>query len=127
MTGNEYKNKAMVTANHEASIFLKDVLDGCDGTGTDFGKALNAALGLSGEVGEFNDMLKKNIFHGKKLDVEHLKKELGDICWYVALACDAFGWDMDEIMQMNIDKLTSRYHGGTFNKDYANNKAAGDV
>lgn len=125
MTGKEYKEQAMVTANHEATSFLKDMLG--NGGGADIGKAFNAALGLSGEVGEFNDMLKKCVFHGKKMDEEHLKKELGDICWYIALACDAFGWDMDEIMQMNIDKLTARYHGGTFDKDYANNKAAGDV
>lgn len=49
------------------------------------GTILNAYRGLSGEVGEFNDMIKKWIFHEKDLDEEHLKKECGDIMWYIAM------------------------------------------
>ncbi len=43
------------------------------------GAVLNACLDLSGGVGEFNDMIKKWIFHEKDLDETHLKKEMGDI------------------------------------------------
>lgn len=127
MTGSEYKQKAMVTANPNAERFLTDRIEECAMKGMDLGKGLNAALGLTGEAGEFSDMLKKWIFHGKELDMEHLKKELGDVCWYIALACEAFGWDLDEILQMNIDKLYARYHGGGFNTTNANNKSEGDV
>lgn len=127
MTGKEYKQKAMVTANPDATKFLLAKIEECAKVGIDLGKGLNAALGLTGEAGEFNDMCKKWIFHDRELDTEHLKKELGDVCWYIALACDAFGWDLDEILQKNIDKLSARYHDGGFNTQDANNHAEGDV
>lgn len=92
----------------------------------DVGGILNGCLGLSGEVGEFNDLVKKMIFHEKKVEQEHLKKELGDCCWYLAMICQSFGWDMDEIMQMNVDKLKARYPEG-FDVERANNKAKDDV
>lgn len=128
MNGNEYKQKAIATANMNASAFLRVKMDGeCHHKDIDLGLVFNAVLGLTGESGEFADAIKKWIFHDKKYDEEHLKKELGDICWYIALACEAFGWDLDEILQMNIDKLAARYHGGGFNTHDANNKAEGDV
>lgn len=92
----------------------------------DFGGILNACLGLSGEVGEFNDMIKKWIFHEKQLDIDHAKKEAGDICWYLAMLCESFGWSLDEIMQMNVDKLKARYPQG-FDIERANHRAEGDV
>lgn len=51
---------------------------------------INACLGLSGEVGEFNDMIKKWIFHEKEFDEEHAKKEMGDVMWYIAMMCHTF-------------------------------------
>lgn len=92
----------------------------------DYGGVISACLGLSGEVGEFNDLIKKFIFHEKEFDEEHLKKELGDICWYIALACDAFGWKLEDIMRMNIEKLSKRYPDG-FDVDRANHREEGDV
>ena len=88
----------------------------------ELGGVLNAALGLSGEVGELNDMLKKWIFHEKQLDAEHLKREISD----VALMCDSFEFSLDEIMQINIDKLKARYPEG-FDTYKANHRQAGDV
>lgn len=127
MTGKEYQKAAVKTANPDARDFLIKCIYKHEDEGRDLAKGLNAALGLAGEAGEFNDMLKKHVFHGKDLDMEHLKKELGDVCWYIALACEAFGWDLDEILQKNIDKLSARYHGGGFNTQDANNHAEGDV
>jgi len=92
----------------------------------DIGGLLNGCLGLSGEAGEFNDMIKKHIFHKKELDIEHLKKECGDILWYVAMICHSMNWNMDEIMQMNIDKLKARYPEG-FNIEQANNRSKEDI
>lgn len=92
----------------------------------ELGGVLNAALGLSGEVGELNDMLKKWIFHEKQLDSEHLKREISDVCWYLALMCDSFEFSLDEIMQINIDKLKARYPEG-FDTYRANHRQAGDV
>ena len=92
----------------------------------DIGGIFNACLGLSGEVGEFNDMIKKWVFHEKDLDMEHAKKEAGDILWYVAMLCESFGWNMGEIMRMNVDKLIARYPDG-FDVERANHRAVGDV
>lgn len=75
-------------------------------------RLLNAALGLCGEAGEFADTLKKAEFHGHMLDEAELYKELGDVLWYAALACDALGVSMGEVMTQNIEKLRRRYPEG---------------
>jgi NTP pyrophosphatase (non-canonical NTP hydrolase) len=75
-------------------------------------RLLNAALGLCGEAGEFADSLKKAEFHSHPLDVAELRKELGDVLWYAALACDALGLSMGEVMAENIEKLRRRYPEG---------------
>lgn len=99
---------------------------GEDAPRIELGGVINAALGLSGEVGELNDMLKKWIFHEKQLDAEHLKREISDVCWYLTLMCDSFEFNLDEIMQINIDKLKARYPQG-FDTYKANHRQAGDV
>ena len=85
-----------------------------------------ATMGLSGEVGELNDMIKKWFFHDSGMDITHAKKELGDIMWYVACMAESFGWSLDEIMEMNIDKLRKRYPDG-FDVERANRRESGDV
>lgn len=96
------------------------VYDAC----IDIGSVLAACLGLSGEVGEVNDLIKKFIFHEKSFDDIHLKKEIGDVMWYIALLCDSLHYNLDEIMQMNIDKLKSQYPDG-FDVTRANNRTDG--
>lgn len=73
---------------------------------------VNAALGLSGESGEFADLIKKMLHHGHGLDADKAEKELGDILWYVAEACDAMEINMSAIANRNIDKLRARYPEG---------------
>ena len=136
MNGNEYQKLAMRTNDGKATDrlndkiemieFFKDAKAGRPAEKYDLGGIFNAAFGLSGEVGEFNDMLKKWVFHEKELDVVHAKKELGDIMWYVAMMCHSFGWELDEILQMNVDKLKARYPQG-FDVERANHRAKGDV
>lgn len=139
MTGNEYQKLAMRTNDREATKRLLESMLTCDmkyllsqnlvfedEQHLDLGGIFNACLGLSGEVGEFNDMIKKWVFHEKELDMEHAKKEMGDVLWYVAMMCESFGWDVDEIMQMNVDKLKARYPEG-FDVERANHRAKGDV
>lgn len=70
--------------------------------------------------------MKKGIFHEKGIDLEHLKKELGDCTWYLAMICDACGFTLDDVMQTNIDKLKARYPKG-FDTYRANNRAEGDI
>jgi NTP pyrophosphatase (non-canonical NTP hydrolase) len=87
-------------------------------------RLLNAALGLCGEAGEFADALKKAEFHGHALDEAEMLKELGDVLWYVALACDALGADMGEVMAQNIEKLRRRYPDG-FSHERSKNREEG--
>lgn len=72
-------------------------------------KLLNGTLGLSGEAGEFADHVKKWKYQGHKLDTEHLTHELGDILWYIVEAATALDTTLDEIMELNIRKLETRY------------------
>lgn len=130
MTGNEYQKLASRTNDGQATdrlitkTFTADWYLGK--SKTDIGGVFNACLGLSGEVGELNDMVKKWVFHEKELDETHLKKELGDVMWYVAMMCKSMGWELDDVLQMNIEKLQARYPDG-FDVVKANNRQAGDV
>ena len=91
---------------------------------------LTAALGLTAESGEFTEIVKKIILQGKPYNegnVFHMKRELGDICWYIAQACMALDTTFDEIIEMNVDKLKKRYPGGEFNVHQSENRKEGDV
>ena len=93
-------------------------------------RLLTAAVGMSAESGEFTEIVKKMIFQGKPVNEEnlfHLKRELGDIMWYVAQACMALDTDFNEIIEMNVEKLKSRYPGGEFDVHYSENRKEGDV
>lgn len=126
MNGNEYQKLAMRTNDGKAT--LRVVIAIADRGNKDLGGILNACLGLSGEVGELNDLIKKSIFHEKEFDEGHAKKELSDCLWYVAMMCESFGWSMDDIMQINIDKLKARYpESEGFTVERANNRAKGDI
>ena len=91
---------------------------------------LNASLGLSGEVGEVNDIIKKYMYHGHKLDDDTKEKiilELGDVCWYVAL----MAWAIDktkfeDVLNKNIEKLEKRYHGEFSTEKSINRKEDSD-
>lgn len=71
-----------------------------------------SSLGLTGEAGEFADLVKKHIGHGHELDREKAAKELGDVLWYVARLAEMIGYDLDTIAGMNIEKLRKRYPDG---------------
>lgn len=112
MTINEYQQAAMRTAsgmNYE-----------------NHGMLMNAALGICGEGGEVADMVKKATFQGHDLDKEHLAKELGDVAWYIAVGAQAIGYDLETILQMNVDKLKARYPDG-FSADKSLHRKENDV
>ena len=91
---------------------------------------LTAALGLTAESGEFSEVVKKIILQGKPYNednVFHMKRELGDICWYIAQACMALDTTFYEIIEMNVDKLKKRYPGGEFNVHQSENRKEGDL
>lgn len=98
----EYGRLAIKTAS-------KETLDGWDATIT------CAALGLTGEAGEFADRVKKLLFHGHLLTQEEkdaLRKEVGDILWYCNLAAVGLDTTLEWIARDNIEKLRLRYPEG---------------
>ncbi len=72
-------------------------------------RLIHYSLGLATEAGELQDAVKKYIAYGKSLDVTNLKEEVGDLLWYIARICTLYGWDMKDVMEININKLKSRY------------------
>ena len=96
----------------------------------DIPRLLTAALGLTAEAGEFTEVVKKIILQGKPYNDEnkfHMKRELGDICWYLAQACMALDTTFDEVIEMNVDKLKARYPGGEFDVHHSENRKEGDL
>lgn len=96
----------------------------------DVPRLLTAALGMTAEAGEFTEVVKKIFLQGKSYNEEnafHLKRELGDICWYIAQACMALDTSFDEILQMNYEKLSARYPEGTFDVYRSENRKEGDL
>ena len=96
----------------------------------DVPRLLTAALGLTAEAGEFTEVVKKIILQGKPYNednVFHMKRELGDICWYLAQACMALDTTFDEVIEMNVDKHKARYPGGVFDVHKSENRVEGDL
>ncbi len=68
-----------------------------------------AALGLCGEAGEFADSLKKYLFQHGDYNEKHVVEELGDILWYLQLACNLLRVSLDDVAEINMAKLKERY------------------
>jgi len=97
---------------------------------TDVPRLITAALGMSAEAGEFTEVVKKILLQGKPYDLQnqfHLKRELGDICWYLAQACMALDTTFEEVLQMNYEKLSARYPEGEFDVYKSENRVEGDL
>lgn len=96
----------------------------------DVPRLLTAALGMSAEAGEFTEVVKKIILQGKPYTIDnqfHMKRELGDICWYIAQALMALDTNFEEILEMNYEKLSARYPEGTFDVYRSENRVEGDL
>jgi len=109
---------------------LQARIDELVANGADIPHLLTAALGLAAESGEFTEVVKKIILQGKPYNEEnvfHMKRELGDVCWYIAQACMALDTTFDEIIEMNVDKLKARYPGGEFDVHKSENRREGDL
>lgn len=78
-------------------------------------------LGLNGEVGEMTDKFKKlfrddkGILTNERLD--NITKEFGDILWYLSRLAAAFKIKLNDVAQINIDKLFKRKENGTLRGD----------
>ena len=93
-------------------------------------RLITAALGMGAESGEFTEVVKKIVFQGKPVNEDnifHMKRELGDVMWYVAQACMSLDTTIDEIIEMNVEKLKARYPGGEFDVHHSENRKEGDL
>ena len=73
-------------------------------------------MGLNGEAGECQEIVKKAMFHGHSLDIEALLLEAGDVLWYLTELCNELGISVDAIAKLNLQKLKNRYPDGFTHK-----------
>ena len=113
--------------DHEAFVYRIQELEG---QGFPSERLLTASVGMCAEAGEFTEVVKKIVFQGKPVNEEnlfHLKRELGDIMWYVMQACMGLNISLEEIVEMNVEKLMARYPEGAFDVYFSENRKEGDL
>lgn len=113
MTPNEYQELAIRTASKKTMSTTDHMIN-------------TGALGLTGEAGEVSDLVKKYLYHGHTLEFDKVKKELGDVLWYVALTAKAIGVPLEDVMIANIEKLKKRYPDG-FEVEKSLHRQEGDI
>jgi len=122
--------RAVTSAPSLDARVLETRLRELDANGANVTQLLTAALGLTAESGEFTEVVKKIFLQGKPYSEEnvfHMKRELGDICWYIAQACMALDTSFNEILSMNVEKLSARYPEGAFEVYRSENRVKGDL
>lgn len=110
MRGNEYQELAARTINPTLDSAFQQH---------------HALHGMVGEIGEIHSLYQK-VYQGHEIDYDHMKKELGDLLWFIAEYCTAMDWKLEDIMQLNIEKLLARFPDG-FEVDKSLHRAEGDV
>ena len=129
---NKYIEFVRQTTSPASSEYPKLVerLNELEGQGADVSRLMTAAFGMSAEAGEFTEVVKKIFLQGKPYTEEnifHMKRELGDLCWYLAQACMALDITFEEVLEMNYEKLSARYPAGAFDVYRSENRVEGDL
>ena len=129
---NKYIEFVRQTTSPASSEYPKLVerLNELEGQGADVSHLMTAAFGMSAEAGEFTEVVKKIFLQGKPYNednVFHMKRELGDLCWYLAQACIALNITFEEVLEMNYEKLSARYPDGSFDVYRSENRVEGDL
>ena len=129
---NKYIEFVRQTTSPASSEYPKLVerLTELEAQGADVSRLMTAAFGMSAEAGEFTEVVKKIFLQGKPYTEEnvfHMKRELGDLCWYLAQACMALDITFEEVLEMNYEKLSARYPEGTFDVFRSENRVEGDL
>lgn len=79
---------------------------------TKHNELFHLVLGLVGEAGEIAEKFKKLVrdknSNESEIDKEDIKKELGDVLWYVAVLADHLEVDLEDVADLNIKKLADR-------------------
>ena len=125
----EFVNTTTSSPSKEHTPFIDRLLELRE-NGFPTERLLTAAVGMSAEAGEFTEIVKKIVFQGKPVNEEnlfHLKRELGDIMWYVSQACLGLDISLEEVIQMNFEKLSARYPEGAFSIERSENRVEGDL
>lgn len=120
MTGNEYQKLAMRTCSFD---YLNENPFTANDNAIDM--LHHGVFGLCSEAGEVAGVYQKS-YQGHPVEVEHLKKELGDCLWMIAEICSAYRIDLDDVMAANIEKLKKRYPNG-FDVEKSLNRNPGDI
>ena len=129
---NKYIEFVRQTTSPASSEYPKLVerLNELKSQGADVSRLLTSAFGMSAEAGEFTEVVKKIFLQGKPYTEEnifHMKRELGDLCWYLAQACMALDITFEEVLEMNYEKLSARYPEGSFDVYRSENRVEGDL
>jgi NTP pyrophosphatase (non-canonical NTP hydrolase) len=129
---NKYIEFVRQTTSPASSEYPKLVerLNELEWQGVDVSRLMTAAFGMSAEAGEFTEVVKKIFLQGKPYNednVFHMKRELGDLCWYLAQACMALDITFEEVLEMNYEKLSARYPEGSFDVYRSENRVEGDL
>lgn len=110
MTGNEYQRLASRTINQNMSKAEQEY---------------HALHGMVSEIGELHGIYQKEFQGHIEATDEHKKKEVGDLIWFIAEYCTTQDWDLDDVMQLNIDKLKKRFPYG-FDPERSLHREVGD-
>ena len=124
MTLNEYQKQAMTTCMPSSENFSYMFLNLVGEVGEFASKVAKAirkgqcSIGLDSHIAEqyecgdstSNDLW---LFGGEQERLEELKKEAGDVLWQLSGLCTVMGWSLEDIAQMNLDKLAARKEAGT--------------
>mgnify|MGYP001259054593 CR=1 FL=1 len=129
---NKYIEFVRQTTSPASSEYPKlvDRLNELKAQGADVSRLMTAAFGMSAEAGEFTEVVKKIFLQGKPYNEEnifHMKRELGDLCWYLAQACMALDISFEQVLEMNYEKLSARYPEGAFDVYRSENRVEGDL
>ena len=104
MNFNDYQNQAIQT----------DVAHNSTTKSSRYNGYMEKALGLAGETGEVLEIIKKiirdkgGVFETAPEDCEKLKKELGDVLWYLSAVAYYNDIKLEDIAKTNLEKLASR-------------------
>jgi NTP pyrophosphatase (non-canonical NTP hydrolase) len=128
----KYRKFVDAVTSDESKDFIafSDRVVSLDEKGANIERLLTGAVGINAEGGEVMEIVKKLMFQGKPWNEEtkyHIKRELGDVMWYLMQCLIALDVSLDEIVGMNVEKLEKRYPGGEFDPWYSEHREEGDL